>query len=420
MNAKWHVLVGCFVAYLFEGMDIVMLAVALPMIIDELQISKSDAGLLFTATLLGVGAAGLVMGWFTDTYGRRKGLLVTLISFSVLTVGIAFATSLTQIMVMRFLAGLGLGGIYGVVSSYVSETWPPAQRSRAVAFVLSSFSVGAGFASAAGALLIPQFGWRSLFLLGVLGLLWAFYIYFYCPESEIWKDTHVAQKTGEQKTKHSAGSFGEIFSGDLFWKTVLGTLASLFALTAYWGVTTWLPAFLVTERGLSVGMMGIFFAVLNVGMFIGYNVFGYLSDVYGKKLIILVSFAGAVLTLPIYVWAENHTLLFCLGLLYGFFIAFSGLFGAYFAEFYPARIRTTGTGFCFNVSRGLSAFAPFLLGFLATSYSLAFAIGLCAVFYVLAAVCIALIPSEKREIEGSASRGSGPRGAPWLAMKLWR
>lgn len=109
MTVKWHVLNGSFFSYLFEGMDMVFLAVALPLIIDDLQISRADAGFLFTATLLGVGVSGVTMGWYADTYGRRKGLLLALISFSVLTIGIAFARSWLEIAILRFLAGLGSG-----------------------------------------------------------------------------------------------------------------------------------------------------------------------------------------------------------------------------------------------------------------------------------------------------------------------
>lgn len=403
MKAKWHVLWGGFFGYLLEGMDIVLLAVALPLIIDDLHISRSDAGLLFTMTLLGIGVAGVIAGWYADKYGRRNGLLLTLISFSVFTVGIAFATTWLEIAVMRFLAGLGMGGIYGVVASYVSEMWPPKERGRAVAFALSSFPIGAGIASLAGALLMPHFGWRSVFLLGAAGLVCAVYVYFFCPESTVWLAAQEAKKAGRRTDERPPGLLAELFSRDLIVRTMLGTSACLFGLTAYWGVTTWLPAFLVKERGLDVATMGIFFTALNVGMFIGYNIFGYLSDVFGTKKMILISFAGLVVTLPIYMLVENKILLFAMGPLYGFFIVFAGLFGSYFAELFPTRIRSTGSGFCFNIGRGLAAFAPFLLGFISSSYSLAFGIGLCAVFYLLAGVSIALIPSVKCEVEPAVS-----------------
>ena len=408
---KWHVLVGSFGAYMFEGMDIVMLAVALPLIIDELHISAADGGLLFTATLLGVGLAGVTMGWFTDRFGRRLSLLLTLVSFSFFTVGIAFATTWWQIMAMRFLAGLGLGGIYGVVSSYVAETWPSHHRARAVAFVLSSFSIGAALASAAGGWLMPLFGWRALFLTGTAGLVWAIYVYFKCPESPVWLAERAKRRAGGAQAKHSEASMAAIFAPGIARKTILATVASVFTLGGYWGATTWLPAFLIKERGLSVASMGLSLTLLAIAMFVGYNVFGWLADLYGKKKIIIVSFIGAALTLPIYVVAEDKTIVFWMGPVYGFFLAFFGLFGSYFAEFYPTSVRATGVGFCFNVSRGLSAFAPFLLGSIATSYSFGFGIALCALAYVIAAVCILFIPSAATSaIEAAEERAALPVG----------
>lgn len=251
---------------------------------------------------------------------------------------------------------------------------------------------------------MPYFGWRPLFLLGTAGMICAVYVYVFIPESAEWLEARERQKASVGPAVASV-SLVEIFSRELLAKTVLGTASCLFALTAYWGSTTWLPAFLVKERGLDVATMGLFFTALNVGMFLGYNVFGYLSDRYGRKAMILVSFAGAVLVLPLYAVTEDKVVLFWIGPVYGFFVAFAGLFGAYFAELFPVRVRTTGAGFCFNVGRGLSAFAPFMLGSIASTYSLGVGIALCAGFYLFAAVAIALIPGTHRQAAGLVVAG---------------
>jgi predicted MFS family arabinose efflux permease len=293
---------------------------------------------------------------------------------------------------LRFLAGLGLGGVW-VVTVYVSEAWPQHQRARAVAFVLSSFPVGAGLGSAIAAWILPGFGWRVLFLAcGVSTLIPIAYVYFLCPESPEW----LAQRTtGSGSDRPHRSEVMGIFSQRLRQRTILATTAASFALIAYWGVMSWLPAFLVQNRGLSVPVMAMFMVLLNVGMFIGYNVLGYAADHIGKKRAIILSLCGTALTLPLYGVFSSHTLLLWLGPVYAFFMAFAGLFGSYVTELFPTPVRTTGSSFCFNVGRGVSAFAPFVLGWIAKDYGLATGISLCAGFYLLAALTISVIPQKK-------------------------
>ncbi|MDF2930444.1 MAG: transporter [Anaerospora sp.] len=363
LDVKWHVLIGGFLSYTFDAMDIVLLAVALPAIIKDLGLSMTEAGLLGTATLLGVGISSIIVGWYADNYGRRKSLLWSLVSFGVLTAAIAFTNSWAEVLILRFLAGLGLGGVWGIAAAYINETWP------------------------------VSYGWRVLFLTGAGAILAAVYIYLFVPESEVWKQQKA--KRLEEGGGQSTVSISEIFSQELLRNTLFGTAAASFALMAYWGSTTWLPTFLVKERGLDMTTMAMFMVILNIGMFVGYNIFGYLADKIGRKKALILSFIGTTITLPIYVFTTNTTALLWLGPVYAFFISFAGLFGSYFAELYPTRVRTIGAGFCFNVGRGLSALAPFILGHIAAKYSLAAGISLCAGFFFLAAVTMMFLPETQ-------------------------
>lgn len=390
---KWRVLAAGFVSYMFDAAEIIVLTVAIPTLMAALSISKSDAGLLVTATLLGIGCSSVLVGWYADNYGRRKALLGCLLTFGAMTAAIAAADTWLEILALRFLAGLGLGGLWGVVAAYIAETWPARQRARATSFVLSSFPVGAALAAGVAALVLPVYGWRVLFLVCGLGAVAvAVVLYFVLPESAAWKSERATALAAGGA--HARISVRAIFAPGLRRTTVLGTLAASFALTAYWGSTTWLPTYLVKERGLSTSAMALFLVILNVGMFLGYNAFGFIADRIGKKRAVLLSLAGTVVTLPVYVMTRDHTALLWLGPAYAFFISFAGLFGAYFAELYPTSMRTTGAGFCFNVGRGVSAFAPFIMGSIASAYSLATGIGLCAVFFLLAAITVCFMPSS--------------------------
>lgn len=386
-KTKWHVLVGGFIAYLFDAMEIILLSIALPVIRQDLGLSINEAGALATATLLGIGASSIVTGWYSDNYGRRKALIASLLVFGSLTAAIAYANELYMLLLLRFVSGLGLGGVWSIVSAYIAETWPPQQRARATAFVISAFPIGAILAAMTAKYMLPE--WRTLFLYsGIAVVLPIGYILFFVPESQSWKN----QK--DAAVNKANVSIKEIFSADLQKTTLLGTTAASFALLGYWGASTWLPSYLVQERGLSLGAMAGFMAMLNFGNFLGMNFFGFLADKIGKRNTIITTLLLTALMVPVYVYTSDSKSLFWIGPIYAFFIAFAGLFGSYFSELYPTRVRTMGTGFCFNAGRGLAAFAPILLSGIASYYSLSAGLMVCAGFFVISALVLTRMPSK--------------------------
>lgn len=399
-KTRYHVLIGGFAAYAFDAMDLVLLAMALQPIMAEFSLTGSEAGLLATATLVGVGFSSVLMGWYADNYGRRKAMLGSLTSFSLLTMLIALSHNWHHILVLRFLAGLGLGGLWGVVAAYIAETWPSRLRGRAAAFALSSFPVGAGMASYFASRIIPLYGWRPLFLTAGLAFLVIAYIYFFVEESAAWKAQDEARRKGELAQKEKV-SVTEIFKDGMAYNTILATTVSALALFAYWGTTTWLPTYLIKERGLSVEDVGIFMTILSVGMFVGYNLFGLLADMIGKRNALALSLIGSSAMLVVYAMVENHTTLMWMGPVYAFFMTFAGLMGSYYGELYPTRVRTTGTGFCFNVGRGFSALAPLVLGGMAMKFGYQYSIMLCAIPLCLSGVLTLFLPvTETRQAAG--------------------
>ncbi|WP_405064479.1 MFS transporter [Kribbella sp. NBC_01505] len=391
-SGKWVVLGGAFVAYMFDALEILLLSFALPDIRTEFGLTKAEGGLLATATLLGIGVSSLTVGWLADNYGRKRALMYSLAVFGVFTATLALVPNFTVFLILRFVAGLGLGGVWGVVSTYVVETWPPAQRGRAAAFVLSSFPAGGAIAAVVAGALLPD--WRLLFFLAGAGVIVPMLIIgFFFKESAEW----AAQKSTPVRVT-------EIFAPDLRRKTLLGTAVASLALFGWWGASTWLPTYLHSDRGISTATVALFMTVLNLGMFVGYNVFGLIADRIGRKYALVLSLLGVGVTLPLYVVAADRTALLWLGPLFAFFAAFSGIFGAYLGELYPTRVRATGAGFCFNVGRGVSAFAPFLLGALATGAGLGTGLLLCAGIFLIGALVMTALPN----LGGSARIATHP------------
>lgn len=374
------VLIGSFVAYMFDALEILLLSFALPVIRADLELTTTQGGLLATATLLGIGVSSVTVGWLADNYGRKRALMVSLAVFGMFTAAILVVPSFTLFVVLRFLAGMGLGGVWGVVSTYVVETWPAAQRGRAIAFVLSSFPIGGVVAAVLSGALLPD--WRLLFFIGGVGVVIPLVIVgVFFRESAEWAQ----QKTTPVKVT-------EIFAPELRRRTVLGAVVAGLAMFGAWGASTWLPTYLQAEKGIPATTVALFLTVLNLGMFVGYNVFGLIADRIGSKYALVLSLAGVALTLPLYVVAADRTTLLWLGPMFAFFAAYAGIFGAYLGGLFPTRVRTTGAGFCFNIGRGVSAFAPLTLGALAAGTGFGGGLLVCAGFMACAAVLMTFLP----------------------------
>lgn len=389
---RWVVLTGSFVAYMFDALEILLLSFTLPVIRADLGLTATQGGLLATATLLGIGVSSVTVGWLADNYGRKRALMLSLAVFGVFTSAIPLVQGFTLFLVLRFVAGLGLGGVWGVVSAYVVETWPAAQRGRAVAFVLSSFPVGGVIAAWLAGALLPD--WRLLFLIGGAGVVVPLVIVgVFFRESAEWAE----QKPTPVKVT-------EIFAPELRRRTLLAATVATFAMFGAWGASTWLPTYLQADKGVPATTVAMFMMVLNLGMFVGYNVFGLIADRIGGKHALVLSLAGVALTLPLYVVAADRTTLLWLGPMFAFFAAYAGVFGVYMGELFPTRVRTTGAGFSYNIGRGVSAFAPLTLGVLAGSAGFGAGLLVCAGFMACAAIAMTFLPDLRGGRPGLPAR----------------
>lgn len=410
-RTRWVVLGGGFIAYMFDALEIILLSLALPAIRSELDLTAAQGGLLATATLLGIGFSSVVVGYFADNFGRRAALVGSLVTFGLCTAALAAVQGFEVFLLLRFVAGFGLGGVWSVVSAYVVETWPSRSRGKAAAFVLSSFPIGGALAAVLSGMFLPD--WRTLFLVAGLAVAVPVVIVVaFFPESAQWQRERVTRSDDAARV-----SIREIFAPALRRRTAVATGVAALALTGWWGGSTWLPTYLTEERGVDSGTVAVYMTVLNLGMFVGYNVFGVIADRIGRRPAIVISLLGVAATLPLYAFTTNHTALLWLGPLFAFFAAFVGLFGSYLGELFPTRMRTTGAGFCFNVGRGISAFAPFGLAALAAAIGLSGGLLVCAVFFGAAGLLTLLLPRDPRAddlplADDMSARAASPEPRP--------
>jgi MFS family permease len=391
-------LVAATAGWMLDAMDVMLYAFALGAIRTEFGLTGGQAGALASVTLVAAAVGGIGAGALADRFGRARILRVAVLTYSVFTALTATATSVWQLVLWRTLLGLGMGGEWSAGSVLVAETWRAEHRGKAVGVMQSGWAVGYIIAASLAALILPRYGWRPLFLIGVLPALLALWIRRNVPEPARW-----SPGTGSSWIEN----FRAVFGPALLARTVIATVIATLLLFAYWGLFTWVPTFLaapVEQGGAGMGIVKStgWIVPMQLGALAGYLSFGFLADRFGRRPVFLLFVLSSAVIVPVYgAAARDATLLMLLGPLVGFFgHGYFSVFGAMLAELYPTKLRATAQGFCYNAGRAVSAFAPAAIGAIADARGLGGALGFTAMFYVAAGLLIFRLPETRgRELE---------------------
>ena len=382
----WPVLWATFVTYLFDSYDLMVLAIAMPVLLKVLNITLPEGGLLGSATMLGAMAGSVLFGLIAENYGRRFALLLSLVWLGIGMGVVYFMNSWTHWMVLRFMTGIAIGGIWGPCAALIAEHWSPEYRGRAASFVFSSFAIGAVVASLVGRLVL-HVEWQWLFVAGTVSIPAALLVLRLVPpdpERSVSADGHHGK---------SRIGIGAIFEGGLARTTFLATLVSIVNLAGYWGAAFWIPTFLTQERGLSLTTMAGFSFVMYLGMFLGFQFFGMLSDRIGRRRAMIAAFVTVAAAVAVYVVVRHPMFLFWWGIVVGFGLCGSGgVLGAYYAELFPERVRAYAGGFCWNMGRVGAVLAPFTIGYIGKVNGLQTGLAVTCVIYILGAAMLLLLP----------------------------
>ena len=395
---RWLALWAAMLGYMLDAMDVLLYVFALQAIRSEFQLSNAEAGLVSSATLIASAGGGILAGVVSDHIGRRATLVYTILAYSLASAGSAFSQGLLDLILWRALVGLGLGGEWSAGATLVSESWPAEHRGKAISFMQSGWAIGYMAAALLSGFILPRFGWRILFLIGVLPALLTVLVRRKVEEPEIWK---------RSRSERPPGGFLAIFRPPHGRLTLLATVLATSVLFAYWGLFTWLPGFLAAPvvaggAGLSIVRTSAFVFTAQFGAYAGYLTFGVLADRWGRRPAFAAYVLAAALLVPVYGLtprlfpAHAEAILLALGPLIGFFgTGFFSLFGAMLSEIYPTAIRGAGQGFAYNFGRGLSALSPYAVGALADRHGLGAALALNSSFFLMGSVLVFLLPETK-------------------------
>ncbi len=398
--AERRTFVACFGGWALDAMDVQIYSFVIPALIAVWGITRAEAGILGSAALLMSAIGGWLGGYLADRIGRVRTLQIAILWFAVFSFFSGLAQNFQQLFAARALLGLGFGGEWAAGAVLLGETLRPEHRGKALGTMQSGWSFGWGTAALLYALLFtlfpPETAWRLLFFVGIAPAIAVFFIRRYVEEPPVYLESRAKiAATGDKP------SFLEIFRPPLLRITLFGGLMGTGAQGGYNAITTWLPTFLRTERGLSVLDSAGYLAVSIIAAFFGYIAGGLLADRIGRRLTFLVFAIGSGTIAVTYTLIPvSNTMMLILGFPLGFFISgnFSAM-GAFYTEQFPTRVRGVGQGFTYNLGRAIGAFFPTMVGMVSGSVGLSEAIGIMAVSaYAMMAIAAFLLPETKGKV----------------------
>lgn len=378
----WNVLFWCTLIIIFDGYDLVIYGVVLPLLMDQWHLSPMAAGALGSAALFGMMFGAMGFGMLSDKWGRKKVILLCVILFSVTTVINGFATTPWQFGILRFIAGLGIGGVMPNVVSLMTEYSPQRSRSTLVAVMFSGYAVGGMMSAGLGIWIVPTFGWEVMFYLAIVPLLMLPLVIRFLPESVAFlisqqrtdearrilqavspqqaiddQDELIVPQTGDEKAPVlELFRDGRTMSTLMFWTAFFTCLLMVYALGS------WLPK-LMSMAGYALSSSLMFLMILNVGAIVGAVGGGWLADRFSLRSV-LVSFfvlgSGALILLG---YENPMWVLYSLVAIAGATtIGSQILLYAYVAQYYPTHIRSTGLGWASGIGRNGAIVGPLLGG----------------------------------------------------------
>jgi MFS family permease len=375
------------VGYAMDGFDLLIIGFMMAAISAELHLSGTQAGSIATWTLDGAVIGGIVFGILADYVGRVRVLTWTILLFAVFTALCSLAQGYWDLAAYRFIAGLGLGGEFGIGMALAAEAWPASLRARVSSYVGLGWQSGVLLAALVTPILLPLIGWRWMFVVGLLPAVVAFIIRRTVGEPEIFVERgrkgfplKLLVKDIET-TKISIGMF------------ILCSVQNF----GYYGVMIWLPSYLNRQFGYSLTQSATWTAVTVLGMALGIWSFGQIADRLGRRPTFVGWQIGAAVMVIVYSQLTTPFALLIGGAVMGFFInGMLGGLGALMSELYPTAARATAQNVLFNLGRFIGGFGPLVVGLLAAQYSFSLTIAMLAVIYIIELLATVLLIPERK------------------------
>lgn len=393
-NQKW-VLASMSSGFLLENMDVMFLSFSLSEIIAQMHISSAAGGWIGTFTNLGMFFGGALFGLLGDRIGRVKTFSYTIFLFAIATGLTYFAHNITALYALRFLAGIGAGGEYGVGIALIAENFQANQIGRASSVAAVGGQIGSIVAALLAAWIIPAYGWNTLFLFGVVPVVLTYFVRRHVKESDEFLAAHKKAEETSEKI-----SFGRLFETPRLALQTLGLmLMTIVQIAGYFGLMNWLPSIVQQKQGLSVSGSSYWMIATIIGMSIGMMIFGTIMDKIGPRWAFGIFLLGSAVVVFAIVNVTSYWAMLLAGALTGFFS--NGMFGGYGAvisQLYPTEIRSTANNLIMNTGRAIGGFSSVIIGALMDHYNLYVVMGFLSALYIISFLVMISLPGL-REIQ---------------------
>jgi MFS family permease len=385
---------GSALGYAMDGFDLLILGFMLRAISEDLHLTPTQGASLVTATLVGAVIGGFIFGILSDRLGRVRVLTWTIVLFAVFTGLCALAQGYWDLLIYRAIAGVGLGGEFGIGMALVAEAWPASKRARASCYVGLGWQSGVLAAAIVTPLLLPVIGWRGMFAVGIFPAVAGYFIRRKLHEPAVF----IANKA---KDPDAAFSLRLLVADRETTRTSLGMVILCSVQNfGYYGIMIWLPNYLSTRFGYGLTQSAVWTSVTIAGMALGIFLFGHIADRVGRRPAFFSYMLGAAIMVMVYSRLVDPTALLIGGAVMGFFVnGMLGGYGALISELYPTSARATAQNVFFNIGRAVAGFGPLAVGALSASYGFQTAIALLALLYIVDIVALFLLVPERRGAE---------------------